>query len=400
MTRTLHLFLDAFSSRYMEEYQPPFLTELGRKGFYSHIEPMFAFQGIGAAIYTGHAPNSTKLFCDYVLRSSPHSPRFVKEIFAVADLLSNDRLVKNVRYVVSKTLGRHLATPDLVPPALLDSFGPKLEKPLYDPNPIKGVPTLFDSLGAHGVPWWQTNLRKHTSDFRAFKETCAAVGTKEYYVVCAKFSGLDSLGHKYGPASRQVRDYVMKIDHWIERIARTADTQGGWNFVIFSDHGMAPVEGTVDIEAALNKTELVMPDDYLVFLDSTLARFWFRSPRARSTIESVLADIPVGRLLTDDEKKELGIDRVGEDFGELYYVLDEGYIVFPNYFHRTFCPVGMHGYAYPEYDNAMLLLRTEQKLREPEAHLPRYVDILPTTLDLVGIDALEAGEGWSLVISD
>jgi len=66
---------------------------------------------------------------------------------------------------------------------------------------------------------------------------------------------------------------------------------------LFSDHGMTNVEETFDIFAALG--DLRVGDDYLVFVDSTFARFWYPNDEVRALVHERLAGAPANFLTPD-----------------------------------------------------------------------------------------------------
>jgi predicted AlkP superfamily pyrophosphatase or phosphodiesterase len=70
------------------------------------------------------------------------------------------------------------------------------------------------------------------------------------------FSIVDSAGHEFGPESAELGDAVREIDEAIGRLAAGVEAAGltaRTNFVLVSDHGMAP----------LSKDRLIILDDYL-----------------------------------------------------------------------------------------------------------------------------------------
>ena len=54
------------------------------------------------------------------------------------------------------------------------------------------------------------------------------------------------------------------------------------SMTLFSDHGMTPVTDRFDLVGAIDELGFSMPKDYLAVYDSTMARFWFFNPEARS----------------------------------------------------------------------------------------------------------------------
>jgi hypothetical protein len=113
--------------------------------------------------------------------------------------------------------------------------------------------------------------------------------------------------------------------------------------VLFSDHGMVSVTGTVDVSSAIASTGLVAGRDYVVFLDSTMARFWFPTDVARPAIVEALSTLP-GRVLGLRDLRRLDIDECDPRNGELYFLAEPGHVIIPNFFQATADHTrGMHG---------------------------------------------------------
>ena len=118
----------------------------------------------------------------------------------------------------------------------------------------------------------------------------------------------------------------------------------------------------------------VCADDYLAVYDSTMARFWFFSEKARREITECLQAQPCGRVLSDEELSEMGTLFPDRRFGELVYLLDPGWLISRSDFNGTgWAPKGMHGY-HPDdpYSDAIFLTN-----REPLSPMHSIADIYP-----------------------
>ena len=78
-------------------------------------------------------------------------------------------------------------------------------------------------------------------------------------------------------------------------------TYGAADIHVFGDHGMAPTEATIDVQARLAALPIRAATDYMCLLDSTMARFWFFSERARDLVTAALKDVDGGRWLDTDD---------------------------------------------------------------------------------------------------
>ncbi len=98
-------------------------------------------------------------------------------------------------------------------------------------------------------------------------------------------------------------------------------------FFLFSDHGMTPVRRHYDLAADIEACGLRMPQDYLAVYDSTMARFWFFSGRARAAITDCLRRVPCGRLLPEDELRQLGVFFPDNRYGEAILLMEPGTLI-------------------------------------------------------------------------
>src|ERR1019366_8662836 len=113
---------------------------------------------------------------------------------------------------------------------------------------------------------------------------------------------------------------------WYERelrslfdLARSLDPSAG--MTVFSDHGMTPVVCRHDLFGEIEPLGFHMPEDYLAVYDSTMARFWFFSDRARAEISAVLRSSICGDILEDEELERLGIRFSDQRYGEVVFLL-------------------------------------------------------------------------------
>src|SRR5437667_12660352 len=106
-----------------------------------------------------------------------------------------------------------------------------------------------------------------------------------------------------------------------------------------------------------------MAQDYVVVYDSPMARIWFFNERARREIGEWLRQVPQGRIVPDDELKELRAFFPDRYFGELIFLVREGVLIVPS--HMGERPLrAMHGYHPRDKQSyAALFLRAEQKTR-------------------------------------
>ncbi len=232
-----------------------------------------------------------------------------------------------------------------------------------------GYKSLFALLQDAGMRWYEcswplTNNLPDPSDGGIVARTLADL-KPEHRFAYVHLQKLDAIGHVHGPGSREMRQQIQVIDGLCEKLieglrARYEDL----DVVLFGDHGMVTVTGTVDLWGALEKTGLKFGIDYGYFLDSSMARFWFFHQRARRIVEQALQGLRGGHVLSQQELEHHGIARCDQRNGEMYFLADPGVLIFPNFFQRQGKPIkGMHGYDpnCPDNYGYFLLHSTRQK---------------------------------------
>ena len=123
-----------------------------------------------------------------------------------------------------------------------------------------------------------------------------------------------------------------------------------YEVAIFSDHGMTTLTDELNINQYLEKTGLKFGADYLSFLDSTMARFWYFSDESRKKVRDCLSSCDKVTLIPDDTLKEWGVYFDDFKYGEDIYLTDPGVQIVPSDMGANSLP-GMHGYS-PEHPDS------------------------------------------------
>src|SRR6266704_2799115 len=148
---------------------------------------------------------------------------------------------------------------------------------------------------------------------------------------------------------------------------------------------MANCDELIDLKARVGALPVRMPKDYAAVYDSTMARFWFFNDPARRQITRCLEQVPQGRILPDEELKELGALFPDRYFGELIFLMEEGVLIVPS--HMGERPIrAMHGY-HPRARHSYAALLTNQ----PE--IPEDVTAIPDIFRLMMHEAGSAKAG-------
>lgn len=391
MKKIVMIFLDAFSSRYFDD--SPFFSTISNEKFFTTLRPMFAFQGIGAALFTGTSVSTNKIWCDYVLKTDGEStPRLLKYILKLCDILPDDNLNKYSRFVLNKLFKQKYGTPNIIPPDLIDYFELKLKNSYTENRPLGNIVTLFDQLRNYEKKFYVLGLS--ASIYDPTSKDILRLLKKDYDLFLVKFNSLDRLGHKHGPGSKIIQKRIKEIDNIIREIIES-NSRDDIDFIFFSDHGMVPVSETINIFDILDKLSVKIIDDYILFIGSTVISFWFKNDNARKIIMNALKYANFGNIITEGQLNDFGISNV--ENGELIFILEEGKVFSPDFYRVKVPPKGMHGYAFQKYDTPILSICTHDPSIIFENRDTYHIDIMPTVLELLGLPIPSTCEGKSLI---
>jgi hypothetical protein len=252
-----------------------------------------------------------------------------------------------------------------VPRPLLSRFDLAERDDIFAPGGLP-VDTLWDTLARRGTRWASWDWR--TPEDRNLDELERRVESGDEDLLFCYTAELDAALHREGSDGPGVRTRLAALTDTLARLEAAA-ARGRvepWIYLL-SDHGMVDVTRTVDVMGRLAVLPLRCPDDYLAFFDSTLARFWWRSPAAREAVRVALGAETAGRWLDDAELEREGCRFPGRDYGEDIFLLDPGTLLVPSFMGSQ--PVrAMHGYA-PSHPDMAALLWSNRPIPDRVRHL-------------------------------
>jgi len=343
------LILDAFSDRYLKYAY--YLDRLRNENYYSTIKPLFAYEGIRTAILTGLDPYKSGIWHDKIFIPEGRKDlklNFLKFLTAFFDKLSpTDDINKGFRFLLFKLFKEDYGTPHLIPTEYLQYFATYNHK-------CRIIPDLFQVLGRNGirVTWVEPKLMlSEENTLRGILKLF-----EKHDLVIVKLNSLDRLGHRFGPLSNEIRKRVEYLDGVIEETITTLQVRlENMSFIIMSDHGMVPVEKTINIEKIMTKETSIRPlIDYIPYIGSTFASFFVFNRKTEDIIYEALQGLSdYGRILEEQELLTFGINK--ELYGHIIFALNEKNVFFPDFFRRRNIPKGMHGYASASYDRPIFV---------------------------------------------
>lgn len=355
------ILIDALRHDYVTPQSAPFLYTLMQEGTSGPLIPTYGFQEL-TGFMTGCLPNETTIGHTMYVRKPDGSPFQSIDLPTESDLARHphleealrphwDRMTRLIESERGNSASGCYGTTAHIPPNLLPQFAFGWERDPQEKNGL-GVTSFYDLLRKSGKSWLALGHPRddqHTEHLLAQFE--AAVGP-EHDLVYLHFGVLDWVGHEHGPGSREVLSELRGLDHAVRRVySRMQAMHGASATLVFGDHGMVAVEGSIDVQAALARTGLSVPQDYVYFLDSTGIRLWPAHERAAIELTRELDGIEGLLPIQDSEREELGIDYADNSpYGEVIYAADSGKTICPNFFQTE--PIkGMHGYLPDVTDN-------------------------------------------------
>jgi len=250
------------------------------------------------------------------------------------------RLRRLLKTRLTQRIGGYFELYD-IPLNVLSQFDLCQREDIFTPGGVPPRNTFIDTLDRSGIPHriWSWKAEEET----AYRELLADLREERSDFLLLYSAKLDALMHQVGVEGPRVGEMLRQYEGWVDQMAAAAGDRE-LHLYVFSDHGMTDVREEHDVHRALDITGLRMPEDYLVFTDSTMARFWFRSPTAEGAIRRALPDGPWGRWLSDEEMRSYGIDFPDRRYGEAIFLLEAGHIIVPSFMGTTGC-AAMHGYG-------------------------------------------------------
>jgi hypothetical protein len=229
-----------------------------------------------------------------------------------------------------------------IPLGRLEQFDIPETEDLFLPGGVPGHATILDLLARRAGPLRSWSWR--TPEDENFREMAAAIGEKRWGSLLLYAPDLDARLHASGTASPRVSERLAWYDERIREMAEAARrAYGDVVVVVMSDHGMTDTVGAHDLWSEIRALGLEEPGEVLYFLDSTMARFWFGTERARRAVGALLARQKYGHVLTPEEERAFGVDFPAREYGETAFLLDPGHLIVPSYMGER-APAGMHGF--------------------------------------------------------
>ncbi len=381
----LAIWLDGFRTDYLNKDDTPFLFELSQNSIVGEYQPLLSFEGLGVSILTGINPLRHGVFTEFCYDPEGSPYKWQKKFVAFSKCIdrfvgltgSRGHLLRaGLHYSLFKFSNRlngrrYMPIAKEAPFQVMHLFKPSIEEDLLLQNTLS-APTIFDYLKQQGIPY--RSLSQAVLDDSAIYDQAMKVDVAAR-LFFFQLVELDTVGHSKGPKSRELKASLRKIDHRVERIVDEHRKKMDVDLFVFSDHGMVEVNNICNIAKYLRRFGLVNGKHFIMFLDSTIARFWVPNLQVKQAILGILNSVEGGSVLSAYELHKYGVP-INRKYGDIFWLADAGSLILPNYYQGSTMAHGMHGYA-PEAEG----LRSPFLIWRQGIH-PKVVKQIATPMDI------------------
>jgi len=394
------IHIDALRHDYINSQDTPFLSSLAQDGIFGHIIPPFAFEPDGAYL-AGLTPEEYEGGTHFIYSPETSPFQFTEYIrfFDYTSIYIQHPIRKVIEAVVQRQTSYHRIKmcPMVIqiPLNILRYFDYCYVYFPFEGKYLDGRPTIFNLLDRTSKQWHYHGVPQFRCDVRSVKEWIPQIPDGLDFLFLM-ITDPDRIGHKYCPESPQRHEIMKAVDEILQELFKLLDDRNDTvETIVFGDHGMVEIKKLLDIESMLRETKLRVRRDYLYFLDSTLARFWFFNDRAERIITELFGSLQNGSIITDQEKEEYKIRFKDRKFGDFIYWVDGGTLIFPNFWHRRRPKKGMHGYRKEVLDNhAAFIFHSNRKMYGLRRTQPLAMqDVFATTIEALGLKMPTGAKG-------
>ncbi len=331
--KTLILYLDALGYRFISKENTPFLYKFGKENSLLRLKTLLGFTGIENTFITGKMPNETGIWTEFIYKKN-----FIGKTLRAIPLPNS---VLSYLYALSKyyLLGNtFLSKLHNIPRRFFGKFNSGVKHKIFKRDFFQKKRFVY-----YGWPFFVVNNDVEIDFIRRRDEYKANKFIKSFNdkidVYFMQLVDLDKVMHEFGTAHERTIKELKKQDEYASIIVSEFRSKFPESrIIIWSDHGFIDIKEEINIEEKVKNLEGI---DY--FLDSTIARFWLKNKSSKEELLKILSKIKQGKVLDLKDKGKYNIP-LGEEFGEVIFVLYPGYLFVPNFYQGKKGCRGMHGY--------------------------------------------------------
>jgi len=359
--KTLVLYVDAWPYKYIDLLVSVF-EDANLNVNYTKLEPIYGYTDcFKVSLLTGMYPEGHGYWVSYRFSETPRKRSIPP---ALSLFLDRDALpIRGVRFILNRFLNNHMfhmRTWGYIRELEINSESSfyKIDRYLRR----KGFKTLFSSLEEYGLSYIVIEDRFYRHNLEEVVRLVGRYG-KIHDVVFVYIDEPDFWGHRYGVENPRYVKLLRQLSKIVLQMIRVAKYSNA-SYIVFSDHGMASVNKTIDIYSYVLK-DRDYGRKYLLGIDATFLRIFYLNNYAETPylerIRGIIERCSKKLAHSDFKRYRLPYDR---HYGDEVYALYEGCVLFPNFF-SWLRPKGMHAYS-PEnmWQHGIVLASEDVKLKD------------------------------------
>jgi predicted AlkP superfamily pyrophosphatase or phosphodiesterase len=264
-----------------------------------------------------------------------------------------------------------------IPSALLGSLSISERKNLYQPGGTGNCPSVFDRWKETGRNWISASWRDGgKTDAQVLAIARAKFVRQLPESVFIYLAGFDAFGHRNATDESAMKSEATRIAGMLLDFLNFCRRYNACaQMDVFSDHGMVPLEGTIDLPSLLVPVRKRLGNTpWIEVFDATMARFWWKDVRSEYMVRDAIEGRN-GHFLSDEELETHRV-RFNWQYGDSIWLADPGFQIVPS--HMAKVPLGgMHGYDPKTPHMRASFLSTRDRIQPPQA----IWELLPTMLE-------------------
>jgi len=344
------------------------------------LESLFGYSSTCVpSILSGRWPEEHRNWCYFVYDPKNSPFRSLRPLRWLPTAITSRRIFRRFLTKFVKVQLKFRGYFDLynIPFRYIHLFDFTEKKSPLQPGGMNRGANIFDLLVAQKIPYFVSDPHRTEEENR--DALIAHLQAADIDFSFLYWAGLDGLLHRVGNQSPEVPAKLRVYEQWIGQILAAARPHyDDIRLYVFSDHGMANCDELLDLKSRIDALPVAMERDYVVVYDSTMARFWFFNDRTRQLITAALQGVPEGRIVPDDELRQLRAFFPDRYFGELIFLVKEGVLIVPS--HMGERPIrAMHGYHPSDKHSYASLLTNQPTIPDDVTTIPHIGQLMEKT---------------------
>ncbi len=332
LMKTLILYIDALGFNFINKENTPFLYNYGAENSLVKLKTLLGYTAIENTFITGKKPNETGIWTEFIHKRN-YLGSFLKIILLPNFALSYIYALLN--YFNGATFLSKLHN---IPRRYFGKFNSSVRDGLWKREYFQNKSFVY-----YGWPFFVVNNKikldfiKRNDEYKVKKFIKSFNEKIDLYFI--HLVDLDKKMHEFGTRHENSIDEIKKQDYYASLIVNEFKSKfRNSKIIIWSDHGFIDIKGYIDINEILRNLKGI---EY--FLDSTIARFWFKNNESRDILLKILKDRKDGVVVGLNERNKYNIP-FGIEYGEVIFAVNPGYLILPNFYQGSKAVKGMHGY--------------------------------------------------------